>query len=119
MSLTDETEAQFRALGLTPEEVAEIAVSRPSLRGMLMGYAAEYKARKLWFSDPRISDLVVPDDHDRTQKFDMRFEYGGRSSVSSASRSRVTQFERRRPDSLGGYSVAAATSAKSRCPTAR
>ena len=77
MALSSETLAQFEKLGLTPEEVAEIAVNRPSLRGMLMGYAAEYKVRKQWFSKPEITDLVVPDDHDRSQKFDIGFNYKG------------------------------------------
>jgi hypothetical protein len=77
MALSSETCVQFEKLGLTPEEVAEIAVNRPSLRGMLMGYAAEYKVRKEWFIRPEITDLFVPDDHDRTQKFDIGFKYKG------------------------------------------
>jgi hypothetical protein len=44
---------------------------------MLTGYAAEYKLRKVWFSGPHISNLVVPDDHDRTMKYDMGFDYKG------------------------------------------
>lgn len=77
MDLSPETFAQYAKLGLTPEEVAEIAIQRPSLRGMIMGYAAEYKVRKEWFVRPEIHDLMVPDDHDRTQKFDIGFTYRG------------------------------------------
>lgn len=37
-------------LGITPEEWRELTNANPSLRGNLLGYAAEMKLRKMWFS---------------------------------------------------------------------
>lgn len=58
---------------LTPTELSEIVAENPSLRGMMFGYIAEYKARKMWFSDPVFTNLRKPDDHDRTRKGDFIF----------------------------------------------
>lgn len=65
--------------GLTTEELTSIVDANPSLRGMMMGYVAEYKLRKMYFEDQRISALVKDDDHDRKNKGDIRFNYRGRS----------------------------------------
>ena len=75
--LTEMSPLDFKALGLTVKDVAEIVAERPSLRGMIMGYAAEYKVRRMWFTTPPCSKVFRPDDHDRTQHYDMRFEYKG------------------------------------------
>lgn len=65
--------------GLTVEELTEIVNSNPSMRGLMFGYVAEYKLRKMFFDDPRIKDLTKDDDHDRSRKGDARFTYKGRS----------------------------------------
>jgi hypothetical protein len=63
---------------LTYEDMDELVTDNPSLRGMVLGYAAEVKVRKLWFEDdPRISRLLKYDDHDRTKKGDISFYYRG------------------------------------------
>ena len=45
----------------------------------MMGYVAEYKLRKMYFEDPRITALIKDDDHDRKSKGDIRFIYRGKS----------------------------------------
>lgn len=51
--------------GLTTDELTQIVDNNPSLRGMMLGYVAEYKLRKMYFEDPRVSALIKDDDHDR------------------------------------------------------
>lgn len=63
--------------GLTPSELNEILASRPSLRGILIGFVAEYKLPKMWFSDERIVALERYDNHDRTRPGDFGFFYRG------------------------------------------
>lgn len=65
--------------GLTTDELTQIVDNNPSLRGMMLGYVAEYKLRKMYFEDPRVSALIKDDDHDRKNKGDIRFNYRGRS----------------------------------------
>jgi hypothetical protein len=59
------------------EELNEIIANRPSLRGILIGFLAEYKLSKLWFSDKRIVNLVRYDNHDRQKHGDFGFVYKG------------------------------------------
>jgi len=42
-----------------------------------MGYVAEHRLRKTWFSDERIRDLVKRNNHDRANKGDLSFAYKG------------------------------------------
>ena len=44
---------------------------------MIFGYVSEYKLRKIWFNDDRISNLTKYDDHDRKKKGDLSFIYKG------------------------------------------
>ena len=61
---------------VTGEEIATIIEAHPSLRGMVMGYLAEYKLRQLWFiNHPQITDIIRYDNHDRTRKNDVAFTY--------------------------------------------
>ena len=62
---------------LTRAESNEILETRPSARGHLFGFVAEYKLSKLYFSDPRIQLLRRYDDHDRTRPGDFGFIYRG------------------------------------------
>lgn len=63
--------------GIKPEELSEIIESNPSLRGLLMGYVAEYKFQKLYLQDKRIENIFKPDSHDRTEKGDWVITYKG------------------------------------------
>jgi hypothetical protein len=67
----------LRRWGLTPEELDEILEENPSLRGITVGYLAEYKLRKMLLSDERITALHKYDDHDRRKKHDIAFSYKG------------------------------------------
>ena len=62
---------------LTPQELSEIISQNPSMRGLLMGYVAEYKLRKIWFSDDRIERAIKYDDHDRSRPSDLEVHYNG------------------------------------------
>lgn len=64
-------------LGLTPQELTEIVRENPSLRGFISGYISEYKLRKFFASDKRISNIRKYDDHDRSRKSDIVFTYKG------------------------------------------
>ena len=63
---------------LTEEELTEIINENPSMRGLMLGYIAEYKLRKMHFTDPRFSNVIKDDDHDRRKKGDLRVTYKGR-----------------------------------------
>lgn len=65
--------------GLTVDELTEIVDANPSMRGLMLGYVAEYKLVKMFFGDPRIAGLMKDDDHDRKNKGDVRFTYRGRT----------------------------------------
>ncbi|NOT61385.1 MAG: restriction endonuclease [Acidobacteria bacterium] len=82
------SEAQLRQLkrenilhrwGLTAEELTQIVDANPSMRGLMMGYVAEYKLRRMYFEDARITALIKDDDHDRKSKGDIRINYRGAS----------------------------------------
>jgi hypothetical protein len=65
--------------GLTIDDLTKIVDANPSLRGMMLGYAAEYVLRRRHFTDSRLTGIVKDDDHDRDSKGDLRFEYRGMS----------------------------------------
>lgn len=71
----------LRNWNITLDELDEILASRPSLRGILMGFIAEYKLSQLWFNDSRISHLVRYDNHDRTNLGDFGFIYNGETII--------------------------------------
>ncbi len=65
------------AWDITAEELSEIVFENPSMRGLMFGFVAEYKLKKMWLLRPEITKLVRPPAHDRKQKCDFRFEYKG------------------------------------------
>jgi hypothetical protein len=65
------------AWNLTRAELSEIVAENPSMRGLMFGFVAEYKLKKLWLAKEGISNLTRPRSHDRAQKCDFRFEYKG------------------------------------------
>jgi hypothetical protein len=62
-------------LELSVEELTQVIRENPSLRGMILGYVAEFQCRKIFAADPRVKNLTKDDDHDRTAKGDLRFNY--------------------------------------------
>ncbi len=65
--------------GLTVKELTTIVDANPSMRGLMLGYVAEYKLKKMYFENKRITALVKDDDHDRKSKGDIRFNYKGKT----------------------------------------
>jgi hypothetical protein len=62
---------------ISDRELTAIIDANPSLRGFMLGYVSEFKVRKMFASDKRVSNLRKYDDHDREKKGDIAFEYQG------------------------------------------
>ena len=67
----------FEIWDVTREELSEAILENGSLRGMVFGYVAEIKLRKLLASHADVSSHVKDDDHDRSKKGDLRIVYKG------------------------------------------
>jgi hypothetical protein len=78
MMSPEERESILRRWHLTEQELTEIIDLNPSMRGLMLGYIAEYKLRKMHFSAPCFSDVRKKDDHDRRAKGDLTLTYKGR-----------------------------------------
>ena len=63
--------------GLSLDDLNAILAERPSARGILVGFIAEYKLQQTIFSDARIHKLRRYDDHDRSRPADFSFEFQG------------------------------------------
>ncbi|OHB75790.1 MAG: hypothetical protein A2Z34_04640 [Planctomycetes bacterium RBG_16_59_8] len=68
----------LRRWKLTDQELTEIIQQNPSMRGLMLGYIAEYKLRKLHFSDTIFEKVHKADDHDRSRKGDLTVTYKGK-----------------------------------------
>ncbi len=67
---------------ITARQLTDIVAENPSLRGMMLGYIAEYKLRVLWFEGrPHVSHYTKHDDHDRKKKGDLVITYHGKEFV--------------------------------------
>jgi hypothetical protein len=62
---------------ITPDELSQALVENGSLRGMVFGYVAEIKLRRLLQADARVTATTKDDDHDRKKKGDLRIVYRG------------------------------------------
>jgi hypothetical protein len=63
--------------GLTIQEFSEITSENPSMKGLMLGFVAEYKVKKEWLLRSEITELTRPRSHDRKQKCDFAFRYRG------------------------------------------
>ena len=63
---------------ISAEELTKIVDENPSLRGFIFGYVSEYKARTFFDGNSEITGLKKYDDHDRSSKGDISFQYKGR-----------------------------------------
>lgn len=63
---------------LTELELTEIVEQNPSMRGLMLGYIAEYKLRKMYFAGPEFTGVHKADDHDRCKKGDLTVTFEGR-----------------------------------------
>lgn len=67
---------------ITAEELTLAIDENPSLRGMLLGYVAEYKLRSLWFTGrPDVTHSMKHDDHNRKKMGDLVVTYKGKLFV--------------------------------------
>lgn len=67
----EQRQSILKRWGLTEHELTEIIQANPSMRGLMLGYVAEYKLRKMVFSDPVFTKVHKADDHDRSKKGDL------------------------------------------------
>lgn len=67
--------------GMSEMELTELVDDNPSLRGMVLGYAAESKFRTLHLNQRTDIQSLKDDDHDRTKKGDRRLRYKGHDIV--------------------------------------
>ncbi len=66
---------------ISAASLTRLVDENPSLRGMLLGYVAEYKLSELLAANADISSSMKYDDHDRTNKGDRVVEYKGNRFV--------------------------------------
>jgi len=66
-------------MGITEAELTKLVGDNPSLRGMILGYIAEYKFEIMHLNNPLITSSAKDDDHDRTKKGDRRITYKGKT----------------------------------------
>jgi hypothetical protein len=62
---------------ITEEELTKVLDENPSLRGMMMGYVGEQKVTAWFKKSGRVSGVLKYDDHDRSKKGDISFQYKG------------------------------------------
>ncbi len=67
--------------GISYDDLNVVLAERPSIRGILIGFLAEYKLQRTVFSDARIHKLIRYDDHDRSRPADFSFEYQGQPII--------------------------------------
>ncbi len=60
-----ESQSILERWNLTEQELTVIVDANPSLRGMFIGYVAEYKLRRILAANPHVTHLSKPDDHSR------------------------------------------------------
>lgn len=64
---------------ITAEQLTEMLNENPSLRGMMLGYVAEFKLKEIITSFPEVSFTTKFDDHNRKKKGDLYIVYHGRA----------------------------------------
>lgn len=67
--------------GLTEAQFTEIVDSNPSLRGVALGYVAEWQFHQRFLHNPAIQGAHKADDHNRKRKGDRTFTYKGHSFI--------------------------------------
>ncbi len=72
-----ENDSFIKHLGITLKDLDTILNENPSLRGTLVGYLGETKLKEYLSQYTQITILPKPDDHDRSQKYDLPIEYKG------------------------------------------
>lgn len=91
--------------GLTIEDLNAILSERPSARGPLIGFIAEYKLQRTVFSDSRIHKMRRYDDHDRSRPADFSFEYQGQEITVEVKSLQTKSVRRNNGDYFGRCQV--------------
>lgn len=87
---------------ISATELTQAIEENPSLRGMLLGYVAEYKLRSLWFTGrPGVAAFVKHDDHDRKRKGDLVVTYKGRHFIVESKSLQTNSIRREEPHWIG------------------
>jgi hypothetical protein len=76
-----ENKSVLKEWDITEQELTKLVHDNPSLRGMMLGYIAEYKFEILCLNNPKITESVKDDDHDRTKKGDRRIVYKDKTFI--------------------------------------
>jgi hypothetical protein len=79
--MSDRSCTILERLDITAEELTAIVDRNPSLGGILLGYAAEWKLRSMWFSGAEITKLVKHNNHNRKRKGDLVVAYKGHDFI--------------------------------------
>ena len=74
----EERQSILKKWGLTEAELTQIISENPSMRGLIFGYVAEFRLRKMHLSELPFQRVVKPDDHDRSAKGDLVVTYKNR-----------------------------------------
>lgn len=82
---------------LSHDEFTAIVDSNPSLRGVTLGYIAEWKFHRLFLDHQDVSEAKKDDDHNRKRKGDRRFKYKGHEFIVEV-KSLQTNLVKRLPD---------------------
>ncbi len=75
------TQSVLKRLGISEQDLTELADQNPSLWGVLLGYVAERKFHETFLEHPAITEKGKDDDHDRKRKGDRRIIYKGETVV--------------------------------------
>ncbi len=95
---------------LSEGEFTEIVDGNPSLRGLALGYVAEWKFHKLFLDHAEISEIRKDDDHDRKRKGDRTFQYKGKEFIVEVKSLQTNLIERRESSWFGKSQVDASDS---------
>ena len=87
---------------ITLDEFTELVDQNPSLRGFILGYIGEAKAKKLICSNPDVSHIYKPDDHNRKSKGDLYIEYKGKEFKIEVKSLQTNSVQQIGPDSWTG-----------------
>lgn len=87
------------------EDLNQLIEENPSLRGMLLGYVAEFKLKQLFESIPEITKSFKHDDHNRIEKYDRSIVYKGQEFRIEVKSLQTNSIRYVQPTSreLGGY----------------
>lgn len=77
----DDFDSILDTWSITERELTEMVGENPSLRGMILGYAAEVKFRNIYLDGRTDLESWKDDDHDRLKKGDRRLSYRGKEIV--------------------------------------